>query len=362
MTADARHDRGRGSGVGGHHPGHRLLGAARDGSPARDARQVGVHLLGRGVAVVRVLRERAHHDRVEVVGDLGPELRRGIRHDREVLHRDLHRRVAGERHLPGEHLVEDDPERVQVGTLVDRLPACLLRREVLRRPDDRARLGHLGGAAPRDPEVGHLHVPVRADDHVVRLDVAVDDLVPVRFGERAQDLPRELDRRQRRSGPLADEQLLERRPVEVLHRDVVGAVDLAAVVDPDDVRMVQPGGVPRLPFESLDELVVARVALVQDLQRDLPPELLVLGQVHVGHPARAEPALDAVAPVEEGADQTVFGVRGHGYPFIRSTRSEGGPASAASQSEPRPRRRSRCPDARRRPRRRPSGGRRARRR
>ena len=191
-------------------------------------------------------------------------------------------------HRTGQHLVEDDPERVEVGALVDRRAPRLLGREVLRGADDRADLGHLRGAGPRDAEVGHLDVPVAADDHVVRLDVAVDDVVAVRLGERAEDLAGELDRRQRRRRALADEQLLQRRPVEVLHRDVVGALRLAAVVDADDVRMAEARGVARLALEPLDELLVARVALVQHLQRDLAAELLVLGQVDVGHAAGAE--------------------------------------------------------------------------
>jgi hypothetical protein len=50
------------------------------------------------------------------------------------------------------------------------------------------------------------------------------------------------------------------RPVEELHRDVVGVLGLAAVVDRDDVRVVERGGVLRLAAEALDELVVVRVA------------------------------------------------------------------------------------------------------
>ncbi len=78
--------------------------------------------------------------------------------------------------------------------------------------------------------------------------------------------------------------------------------------------MAEAGGVPRLALEALDELVVARVPLVEHLQRDLAPELLVLGQIHLGHPAGAELAHDPVATVESGADQAVFEVGGHrGY-------------------------------------------------
>ena len=265
-----------------------------------------------------------------------------------MLHRDLDRGVAGERHLAGEHLVEDDSERVEVGALVDRLAAGLLGRQVLRRPDDRARLGHLGGPRARDPEIGHLDVPVGADDHVVRLDVAVDDLVSVRLGERAQDLAGELDRRQRRRRALADEQLLQRRAVEVLHRDVVGVLGLAAVVDADDVRVAEAGGGPRLALEALDELLVTGVTLVQDLQGDLAAELLVLGQVDLGHAAGAELAHDPVAAVEQPADQAVFEVSGQGFPSPDSSSSEGSPASAAWRSERRSPRRNRCSGLRRR--------------
>ena len=62
------------------------------------------------------------------------------------------------------------------------------------------------------------------------------------------------------AAPRPTIELLERAPVEVLHRDVVRVLGLAAVVDRDDVRMVQRGGVLRLAPEPLDELVVVRVA------------------------------------------------------------------------------------------------------
>ena len=161
-------------------------------------------------------------------------------------------------------------------------------------------LGHLARARARDPEVGHLEPPLGVDEHVVRLDVAVDDPVLVREAQRGEDLARVVDRRLHRRGAAAQDQLLQRAAVEVLHRDVVGALRLAAVVDRDDVRVREPGGVRRLAAEALDELDVLRVAVVEDLDRDPPPELLVLGEVDVRHPARAELADDQVATVEDG--------------------------------------------------------------
>ena len=73
--------------------------------------------------------------------------------------------------------------------------------------------------------------------------------------------------------------------------------------------MVEPGCALRLAAEALDELLVGRVAVVEQLQRDAAAELLVLGEVDVRHPARAELALDHVAPVEDAVDQGVG--RGH---------------------------------------------------
>ena len=60
-----------------------------------------------------------------------------------------------------------------------------------------------------------------------------------------------------------------------------------------------------LAAEALDELLVAGVALVQDLDRDATAEHLVLGEIDVRHAAHAELALDAVAPVEKCVDQRV---------------------------------------------------------
>jgi len=50
---------------------------------------------------------------------------------------------------------------------------------------------------------------------------------------------------------------------------------------------------------------VVRGALVQDLDRDAPAELLVLGEVDVRHPAGAKLAHDLVAAIEKRADERV---------------------------------------------------------
>ena len=101
----------------------------------------------------------------------------------------------------GDHLVGDDAERVDVGRAVDRLALDLLGRHVLRRAEAHAgarqrlelqlalELRQLGEA-----EVEHLDLPraalaaVTDEDHVLRLEIAVHDVLPVRGGERLRDL------------------------------------------------------------------------------------------------------------------------------------------------------------------------------
>ena len=194
------------------------------------------------------------------------------------------------------------------------LAARLLGREVLRGADDRADLGHVGrvrGAG--DAEVGHLEDAVGADQHVVRLDVAVDDAAPVRVLEPGQRLLGVADRLALGQRRVGVDLVLQRLAVDVLHRDVVLAAGLAAVVDGDDVGVRQAGRRPGLPAEALDEPLVARVPLGQDLDGDPAVERLVGGEVDVGHPARSDPSLKAVPAVEQLSDAVVGG---HGATYF----------------------------------------------
>ena len=90
------------------------------------------------------------------------------------------------------------------------------------------------------------------------------------------------------------------RPVQILHRDVVGAIEGAAIEDADDVRVLQRRGRLRLTAEALDKARILGEAPVQQLERDLTVELLVLGQIDVRHAAGTETVKHPVAPVDDG--------------------------------------------------------------
>ena len=147
LVDDSRRNGRRGGGRGDHrrrgrsrrrsrrgaaqHLGRRVDGGRRDPRAACDPVEVSLHLVGALIAVVGVLGERPHHDHVELGRDVRPQGGRRLRSCREVLHRDLDRRLAVERRLAGQQLVEDDPERVEIRARVDLAAARLLGREVL---------------------------------------------------------------------------------------------------------------------------------------------------------------------------------------------------------------------------------------
>ena len=203
----------------------------------------------------------------------------------------------------GQQLEEDDAERVHVAGLARRLAPRLLRRDVVARAHDRPGQRHaLGAARVRDAEVGHLGAALVGEQHVLRLDVAVDDAAAVRRLERPRDLQPELDHRRDGQRALTRDELLEVLAADVLEDDVRPPTVLAAVDDRDDVRVRELGDGARLAAEALERLGVLRELLVEDLQRDRPLEQPVVRAVDGRHAAGADQLLQLVAPRNELSD------------------------------------------------------------
>ena len=98
--------------------------------------------------------------------------------------------VARERDAAGERVEEERAERVDVGARVGLLAADLLGGGEVGRADEVAGAGEAGGARGgrvlRQAEVGQVGVLLAlvGDQHVRRLDVAVDEAAAVRGVER----------------------------------------------------------------------------------------------------------------------------------------------------------------------------------
>ena len=138
-----------------------------------------------GKPVVRVEREASRHDGLDRDGDVAAHRAQRGRRRGQAGQRRLHVVAAAERRSAGEHLEQEEAERVDVGAGVDRLRLHLLGREVPRGADDRAGSRQVAPALGlRDAEVGDLDGPDVGDEHVRGLDVAMDDAVAVRMVER----------------------------------------------------------------------------------------------------------------------------------------------------------------------------------
>ena len=151
----------------------------------------------------------------------------------------------------------------------------------------------------RDAEVDDLHevlVLALQEEQVLRLDVAVDDALRVRGGERRRGLrgdPQDALLGQLR---LAREALGERLALEELHHDERAAVvGVAEVGDVDDVLVADRRRELRLLLEARDDRFALRVLLEQHLDRDALADQRVRRLVDRAHAALADLARDEVA-------------------------------------------------------------------
>ena len=258
-------------------------------------------------------------------GDERVDVRRDARHQRgrrghvrvHVLVGDLDRRLALVRLGAGEQLVEHDPDGVHVGTGVGPAVDHQLGREVGDGADQHpAGRGVLRVGADRlgQPEVGHLHrggarVRVGGDQHVLGLDVAVDQAGAVRRGQRGEHRLDQGERPRRSHRALLADQVAQGVPAHQLHGQEDGAVVGALVEDRHDVRVGEPGRGAGLAHEAGGELVVVAEPGMHHLDRDGAVQAQVGGLVDAGHAAARDPGADPVAPVQQSPGQRVAGAR-----------------------------------------------------
>ena len=164
---------------------------------------------------------------------------------------------------PGEHLEQDGAGGEEIAAGVDGLALDGLGRHVARRAHDHAGPRDVGGRAgaplqlrTRQAEVEQLHA-VRREEHVRRLEVAMNDAARVQRRQRGQDLEADRDGLGdvQRSAP----QLLgQRLALEQLHGDEQAAGVFADLVDLADVRMVDARRCPRFTPQPLARRLVVR--------------------------------------------------------------------------------------------------------
>ena len=224
-------------------------------------------------------------------------------------------------------------------------PVGLLRREVVRAPHEhvRAREARLpvGLHQAGDAEVGELDAAVSGQQHVLRLDVAVDHPLGVRVGERPAHLHADAHRLLGGQRALAAHEALQVLAVHQLHHEVGAVGVLAAVEQAHQVRVGEARHQHGLPAEALGVLLVGDQAGVQPLDRHGPPQHGVRRPPHRGHPSTAD---QLVQPVALPLDRSCHGrspsacaiVTGGGYRRHRPRPAPKGWARLAGCRRPRP--------------------------
>ena len=210
-----------------------------------------------------------------------------------MLVQDVHNGRAREGQPAGQELEGDDGQRVEV-RLAGRLAAPgLLGGHVRGGSRDRPAHGarvlavHLG-----QPEVGQDRLPLAVEEHVGRLDVAMDDALGVGVvegvAERLQDVERLLGLQR-----LLGKPLLEGAVGHVLGDHVGLSVEVAEIEHREDVAVAEPGHRPGLPLEPLAGFLGVTEGR-QQLDRGPALEARVVGAVDHAHAATSERALDHV--------------------------------------------------------------------
>ncbi len=200
-----------------------------------------------------------------------------------------------------QHLVHDDAEAENVAPAVDHPPARLLRADVLQGPDEHPRCCIRDGRRLmrvrhidrfRYAEVEHLGVTAAVDHDVSRLDIAMYDAATMRFIERVGHLAGQADDRVDRHRP-AVQTVAQRLSLHILHRDEgCSVIALPRFVNDSHVRMRELRRRDRLAHEPPFRFLVR---IGQELQRHIPLQLRILGQIHLPHPAAPDLAEDPVA-------------------------------------------------------------------
>ena len=251
-------------------------------------------------AVGRILGERLLDRRLDPARHVGPVEADRRRGGVDVLHRHRDEVVARERHVAGEQLIDDDPERVDVRGLGDLPSLRLLGRDVVAGSEHRARggLALLRLERAGDPEVGHLRFALAVQQHVLGLDVAVDEALLVGEREPAGDLDRELERALHRQGADTADELLQILAGDELEDDERQAVMVSTVDHGDDVLVREAGDELRLAPEPVDDVLLGQQPLVEDLQRDVALEHAVVRAVHARHAAGPD-ELTQLVPIRD---------------------------------------------------------------
>ena len=223
--------------------------------------------------------------------------------------------------VAGERVVEREAHRVEVGARVAAAAGQRLGGGVGQGARERAAPGdaelavELGGA-----EIGEAGAAVGIEQDVLRLDVAVEDAVPVRGAEGGGDVAAQPDGGVGVEPAALGDPHLEIRAADVLHHDEAPRPLFEKIEDRDDVRVGEPADRLYLAAHPLAGHLGGRGRRDEQLEGDVGVERPVAREVDDRVAAAADLADDLVAALEQGAGREIAR-RGHGAASRRRSTS-----------------------------------------
>ena len=148
----------------------------------------------------------------------------------------------------------------------------------------------------RDAEVHEIREVVGRQQHVLRLDVAVDQAICVRGVQSRRHLRDDRRRPPRLQRAVRPQLVLQAGAVDQAHVDVQRPVDVAEVVHGDDVRFLQPCRHPGLPPETLLIALVCGHLRTQHLHRHHPFLDGVIRAIDLAHTADTDQGAQLIRP------------------------------------------------------------------
>ncbi len=211
-------------------------------------------------------------------------------------------KVGGKRRSPGEHLVQDAPQRVQVGASGG-LPFPLLGCHVRVRARMPSGTGDLRVIANRrgDAEVADLDPVVLLEhEQVGGLDVAVEHAFRVGGGQRLGGLGRVSHGLVGPHSPgIVPDDRREVLALEEFHHDEERGPLALKVVYHGNPRMLDPGENCCLAAESRDRGLVESHVVAHHLDRDIAPEVNVVAAPYRSHAASGHEFPDLVLALQQ---------------------------------------------------------------
>ena len=180
-----------------------------------------------------------------------------------------------ENKTPRKHFDQNQPNRINIGPRPQRLVQNLLRRHVLRRPNQHVLAIFIRLAQNRrHAKIYQLHdvfARANAREHdVFGLQIAVNYPLIMRLDERIDDLHRYLANRRTIKRPALDDHIAQLTPIDELHHDARHALFQYVVVEkPNDIRVVELLNRRQFVHKPRQNLVIR----VDELYRNISVEL-----------------------------------------------------------------------------------------